>query len=261
MNNKLKIVVIGGSGLIGKKVVNHLREVGHEVIAASPSTGVNTITGEGLAAVLKGTRVVVDVANCKSWEDKAMLEFFETSSRNLFAAEKTASVGHHVALSVVGTERLLASGYFRAKMAQENLIKASGVSYTIVRATQFFEFVGSIAQISTQGATVRLPGTLFQPVASDDVATFVAEAAVAEPVNGMIEIAGPEPMGLDEAVRRFLSANPDGRTVTTDPSVGYYGVKVNDRSLTPGAHPRLGATRFNDWLSRSAPQREVAPTR
>ncbi|MEA3207484.1 MAG: hypothetical protein QOE70_541 [Chthoniobacter sp.] len=261
MNKKLKIVVIGGSGLIGKKVVNHLREGVHDAIAASPSTGVNALTGEGLAEALKGAQVVVDVANSPSWEDKAVLEFFETSSRNLLSAEPAAGVRHHVALSVVGTERLLESGYFRAKMAQENLIKASGVPYTIVRATQFFEFVGAIAQLSTQGNTVRLPATLFQPMASEDVAAFVAEAAVAEPVNGMIEIAGPEPMGLDEAARRFLSANPDGRTVTTDPSVGYYGVKVNDQSLTPGAHPRLGATRFDDWLSRSASQRELAPAR
>ncbi len=260
MNKKLKIVVIGGSGLIGKNVVNHLLKEGHEVIAASPSTGVNAVTGEGLAGALKGAHVVVDVANSPSWDDKAVLEFFESSSRNLVAAEKAAGVGHHVALSVVGTERLLASGYFRAKMAQENLIKASGVPYTIVRATQFFEFVGGIAQISTQGTTVRLPATLFQPMAAKDVATFVAEAAVAEPVNGMFEIAGPEPMGLDEAARRFLGANPDGRTVTTDPSAGYYGVQVDDRSLTPGAHPRLGPTRFDDWLS-SASQKDVAPVR
>jgi uncharacterized protein YbjT (DUF2867 family) len=262
MNNKLKIVVIGGSGLIGRKVVKNLREEGHEVIAASPSTGVNALTGEGLAEALKGAQVVVDVANSPNWEDKAVLEFFETSTRNLLAAESAAGVRHHVALSVVGTERLLASGYFRAKMAQENLITASSVPYTIVRATQFFEFVGAIAQLSTQDNIVRLPATLFQPMAGDDVAAFVAEAAVAEPVNGMIEIAGPEPMGLDEAARQFIEdATDDPRTVTTDPSVGYYGIEVNDQSLTPGDHPRLGATRFADWLSRSATQRELAPAR
>jgi len=261
MNKKLKIVVIGGSGLIGTKVVNHLREEGHEVIAASPSMGVNTITGEGLDNALKGAHVVVDVANSPNWEDKAVLEFFETSSRNLLSAEASAGVRHHVALSVVGTERLLASGYFRAKMAQENLIKASGVPYTIVRATQFFEFVGAIAQLSTQGDTVRLPAALFQPIAANDVAAFVAEAAVAEPVNEMIEVAGPKPMGLDEAARQFLTANNDPRTVTTDPSARYYGVEVNDRSLTPGAHPRVGTTRFDDWLSRSASKRDLAPAR
>ncbi len=261
MNKTLKIVVIGGSGLIGSKVVNHLREQGHEVVAASPSSGVNALTGEGLAAALEGAQVVVDVANSPKWEDKAVLEFFETSSRNLLSAEATAGVRHHVALSVVGTERMLASGYFRAKMAQENLIKASPVPYTIVRATQFFEFVGAIAQLSTQGNTVRLPGTLFQPMAADDVAAFVAEAAVAEPEYGMIEIAGPEPMGLDEAARQFIAATDDPRTVTTDPSAGYYGVQVDDRSLTPGQHPRLGPTRLEDWLSRSASQRELAPAR
>jgi uncharacterized protein YbjT (DUF2867 family) len=261
MNKKLKIVVIGGSGLIGRKVVNHLREEGHEVVAASPSTGVNTITGEGLAVALRGAHAVVDVANSPNWEDQAVLEFFETSSRNLLAAEAAAGVRHHVALSVVGTERLLASGYFRAKMAQENLIKTSRVPYTIVRATQFFEFVGGIAQYSTQGNTVRLPATLFQPMAASDVAAFVAAAAVAEPVNGMIEVAGPEPMGLDEAARRFLDATNDPRTVTTDPSASYYGVEVDDRSLTPGDHPRLGPTHFDDWLRLSTSQRELAPAR
>ena len=261
MKTKLKIVVIGGSGLIGTKVVNHLREEGHEVFAASPSTGVNTITGEGLAEALKGAHVVVDVANSPNWEDKAVLEFFETSSRNLLSAEASAGVRHHVALSVVGTERLLESGYFRAKMAQENLIKASGVPYTIVRATQFFEFVGAIAQLSTQGNTVRLPAALFQPIAAKDVAAFVAEAAVAEPVNEMIEVAGPKAMSLDEAARQFLKANNDPRTVTADPSARYYGVEINDRSLTPGAHPRVGTTRFDDWLSRSASKRDLAPAR
>jgi uncharacterized protein YbjT (DUF2867 family) len=248
----MKIVVIGGSGLIGKKVVKNLREQGHEVLAASPSSGVNTITSEGLAQAVAGAQVVVDVANAPSWEDKAVLEFFETSGRNLLAAEAAAGVRHHVALSVVGTERLLASGYFRAKMAQENLIKASPVPYSIVRATQFFEFVGGIAQSATEGQRVRLPPTPMQPIVSDDVAAAVADVAVAEPLNGMIEVAGPEPIRLDELVRKFLSANRDPRTVTTDANASYFGIAVNDQSLTPGDHPRLGPTRFEDWLSRNA---------
>jgi uncharacterized protein YbjT (DUF2867 family) len=247
-NSRKKIVVIGGSGLIGKKVVKILREAGQEVVAASPSTGVNTVTGEGLAGVLAGAQVVVDVANAPLWEDKAVLEFFEKSGRNLLAAEAAAGVRHHVALSVVGTERLLASGYFRAKMVQENLIKAAAVPYTIVRATQFFEFVGGIAQSATEGQTVRLSPALFQPMSSDDVAAAVAQAAVEEPVNGMVEVAGPEPIGIDEAVRKFLKANGDARTVTTDANASYFGVKVDDQSLTPGANPRLGKTRFEDWL-------------
>src|SRR5216110_2619061 len=197
----MKIVVIGGSGLIGKKVVQNLRQQGHEVVAAAPSSGVNTVTGEGLAQALAGAQVVVDVANAPSWEDKAVLEFFETSGRNLLAAEAAAGVGHHVALSVVGTERLLASGYFRAKMAQENLIKASPIPYTIVRATQFFEFVGAIAQSATDGQTVRLPPALMQPIASDHVAAALADVALGKPVNGTVELAGPEPIRLDELVR------------------------------------------------------------
>ncbi|MEP6667852.1 MAG: SDR family oxidoreductase [Chthoniobacter sp.] len=244
----MKIVVIGGSGLIGKKVVKNLRQQGYEVLAASPSSGVNTVTGEGLSEALAGAQVVVDVANAPVWEDKAVLEFFEKSGRNLLAAEATAGVGHHVALSVVGTERLLESGYFRAKMAQETLIKASPIPYTIVRATQFFEFVGGIAQSATEGQTVRLPPALYQPMASEDVAAAVAEAAVAQPVNGMIEVAGPESIGLDESARMYLSANHDARTVTTDANAKYYGVAVDDQSLRPGDHPRLGATRFEDWL-------------
>src|SRR5213594_3961102 len=248
----MKIVVIGGSGLIGKKVVMNLRQLGHEVLAASPSSGVNTVTGEGLAQALAGAQVVVDVANAPSWEDSAVLAFFETSGRNLLAAEAAAGIGHHVALSVVGTDRLLASGYFRAKMAQENLIKASPISYTVVRATQFFEFVGGIAQSATEGQTVRLPPVLMQPIAADDVAAVVADAALAEPLNGTFDLAGPEPIRLDELVRRFLSANRDGRTVTTDAHAGYFGTPVNDQSLTPGDHPRLGPTRFEDWLRRTA---------
>ena len=250
----MKIVVIGGSGLIGTKLVKNLRQLGHEVVAASPSSGVNTITGEGLAEALAGTQVVVDVANSPSWEDKAVLEFFETSGRNLLAAEAAAGVGHHVALSVVGTERLLASGYFRAKMAQENLIKASKVPYTIVRATQFFEFVKGIAQAATEGQTVRLPPALMQPIVSDDVAAALADVAINAPVNGMIELAGPEPIRQDELVRRFLSANKDPRKVATDVRARYYGIELNDQSLTPGDNPRIGPTRFADWLSRSLPQ-------
>src|SRR3954454_15004714 len=208
----MKIVVIGGSGLIGKKVVANLRERGHEVVAASPSTGVNAVTGEGLAGALTGARVVVDVANAPSWEDRAVLEFFETSGRNLLAAEVAAGVRHHVALSVVGTERLLVSGYFRAKMTQEQLIKASPIPYTIVRATQFFEFVGGIAQSATEGQTVRLPPVLMQPIASDDVAAVMADVALGEPLNDTVDLAGPEPIRQDDLVRQFLNATGDART-------------------------------------------------
>src|SRR6266481_5615972 len=235
----MRIVVIGGSGLIGKKVVKNLRQHGHEVLAASPSSGVNTVTGEGLA-------------NAPSWEDNAVLAFFETSGRNLLAAEAAAGIGHHVALSVVGTDRLLASGYFRAKMAQEKLIKASSIPYTIVRATQFFEFVRGIAQSATEGQTVRLPPVLMQPIAADDVAAVVAEAALAEPLNGTVDLAGPEPIRQDDLVRQFLNATRDARTVITDSKAFYYGIAVNDQSLTPGDNPRLGPTRFADWLSRAA---------
>lgn len=248
----MKIVVIGGSGLIGKKLVMNLRQRGHEVVAASPSSGVNTVTGEGLAQALAGAQVVVDVANAPSWEDNAVMAFFEISGRNLLAAEAAAGVGHHLALSVVGTDRLLASGYFRAKMAQENLIKASATPYTIVRATQFFEFVGGIAQFATEGQMVRLPPVLMQPIAADDVAAAMADAALAEPLNGTIDVAGPEPIRQDDLVRRFLKATGDTRLVITDPKALYYGVAVNDQSLTPGDHPRLGRTRFVDWLARNA---------
>lgn len=251
----MKIVVIGGSGLIGTKVVKNLRQAGHEVLPASPSSGVNTITGEGLAKALAGAQVVVDVTNAPSWEDKAVLEFFETSTRNLLATEAAANVRHHVALSVVGTDRLLQSGYFRAKMAQENLIKASKIPYTIVRATQFFEFVNGIAQTATDGQTVRLPPALMRPIVSDDVATAVADVAMKEPMNGMIEVAGPELIRQDELVRRFLSAKQDPRQVVTDVNARYYGIELNDQSLTPGDKPRIGPTRFEDWLSRSVAQR------
>jgi len=234
MNKRMKIVVIGGSGLIGTKLVSNLRQHGQEVVAASRSSGVNTITGEGLAKALTGAQVVVDVSNAPSWEDKAVLEFFETSGRNLFAADAAAGVGHHVALSVVGTDRLLASGYFRAKMAQEDLIKASGIPYTIVRATQFFEFMGGIAQFSTVGQTVHLPPALAQPIAGDDVASALAEIALGAPVNGMVEIAGPERAGLDELVGRFLDPTKDPREVITDVDARYYGLVVNG-SIRPGS--------------------------
>ena len=251
----MKIVVIGGSGLIGTKLVKILRENGHEVVAASRSTGVNTLTGEGLADALAGAAVVVDVANSPSFEDKAVLEFFETTGRNIHAAETAAGVGHHVALSVVGTDRMLASGYFRAKMAQENLIKASKIPYTIVRATQFFEFVGAIAEGGTEGDTVRLSPAMMQPIVSDDVAAILADIAVGQPLNRTVDIAGPEKIRMDELVRQFLIASSDSRKVTTDARAGYFGTEVNDQSLTPDANPRLGPTRFGDWLTRSIPQR------
>ena len=263
MNNKMKIVVIGGSGLIGSKVVNILRQRGYEVVAASPSTGVNTLTGEGLAEALAGAQVVVDVANSPSFEDKPALEFFETSGRNLLAAEKTAGVRHHVALSVVGTDRLLGSGpgslsgYFRAKMAQENLIKSSGIPFTIVHATQFFEFVKNIAQSATDGSTIRLSPVLMQPMVSDDVAAAVADVALGEPMNAMVEVAGPDKIRQDELVRQFLTATGDPRKVVTDANAGYYGIKVNDQSLVPGDNPRLGTTRFDEWLSHTTPQNKT----
>lgn len=249
----MKIVVIGGTGLIGSKLVNRLRQHGHNVIAASPGTGVNTVTGEGLAEALAGAEIVVDVANSPSFEDKAAMEFFETSGRNLFAAELTAGVGYHVALSVVGTERLLESGYFRAKMAQENMIRASGIPYTILRSTQFFEFVGGIAQSATDGQTVSLPPVLFQPVVSDDVAEALADVTLGAPVNGIVEIAGPEKFCLDELVRLYLKASHDQRQVIADSGARYFGIEVNDQSLTPGEGPRIGRTRFEDWLINSTP--------
>lgn len=251
LDKSLRIVVIGGSGLIGKKLVKELRRKGHDAVAASPSSGVNAVTGEGLAEALKGAQVVVDVANAPVWEDKAVMEFFEESGRNLLAAEAAAGVGHHVALSVVGTERLVASGYFRAKVAQEDLIKASPVPYTIVRATQFFEFVGGIAQSATEGETVRLPPALMQPIVSDDVAASLADVACTKPLNAMIELAGPDPIPMDELVRQYLTATQDPRTVTTDPNAKYFGIAVNDQSLTPGTHARFGPTHFTDWLKKA----------
>jgi uncharacterized protein YbjT (DUF2867 family)/quercetin dioxygenase-like cupin family protein len=267
MNKKMKIVVIGGSGLIGKKLVNNLRQKGHEVVAASPSSGVNTLTGEGLTEALAGAQVVVDVSNSPSFssiprrgalyqwesEDNAALEFFETSGRNLLAAEAAAGVGHHVALSVVGTDRLQESGYFRAKLAQENLIKAATIPYTIVRATQFFEFVSRIAQSGTVGQTVHLSPALIQPIAADDVANALADVTLDAPVQGIIEIAGPERLRLDELVGRFLRTTKDSRAVITDVQARYFGLVLNDQSLVPGDSPRIGPTFFEDWLTRSIP--------
>jgi uncharacterized protein YbjT (DUF2867 family) len=250
----MKIVVIGGTGLIGSKLVKNLRERGHDVVAASPSTGVNAVTREGLAAAMDGTEVVVDVANAPSWEDQAVLEFFEASSRNLLAAEVAAGVRHHVALSVVGSERLPDSGYFVAKIAQENLIKASGVPYTIVRATQFFEFVSGIAQAATVDDQICLSPALIQPMASDDVAAALVDVVLAAPVNGTVEVAGPEAMPLDELIRRFLRATQDNRKVVPDVHARYFGSVLDDQSLTPGKNPRLGTIRFEDWIGQSTTQ-------
>jgi len=251
----MKIVVIGGSGLIGSKTVERLRKKGHEVVAASPKSGVNTITGEGLADALVGAQVVVDLANSPSFEDKAVLEFFETSGRNLLAAEAAAGVGHHVALSVVGTERLQGSGYFRGKMAQENLIKGARIPYTIVHSTQFFEFMGAIAQSGTVGQTVHLSPALVQPIASDDVSDAMTDIALAAPVNGTIEIAGSERVRLSELVGRYLKATKDPRKAVADTRALYFGLELNDQSLVPGDNPRIGATRFDDWLSQTTRQK------
>ncbi|HJY06017.1 MAG TPA: SDR family oxidoreductase [Bryobacteraceae bacterium] len=250
----MKIVVVGGTGLVGSKLVKKLREHGQEVVAASPSSGVNTLTGEGLADALQDASVVVDVTNSPSWEDAAVLKFFETSTRNLLDYEAAAGVRHHVALSVVGTERMLESGFFRAKIAQENLIKASAIPYSIVRATQFFEFVKSIADLSTEGNNVRLPPVLIQPMAADDVASALAGIAIGSPVNGTVEIGGPEQFRLDELVRRDLVARKDPREVISDPQARYYGIEVSERTLVPDDDARLGETRFEDWLTQSAAQ-------
>lgn len=249
----MKIVVIGGTGLIGSKVVEILKKKGHDAIAAAPNTGVNTITGEGLDAALAGTQIVVDVANSPSFEDKAAMDFFQTAGRNLTTAEVKAGVKHHLALSVVGTDRLQASGYFRAKQAQEAQIKASPVAYTLIHATQFFEFLRSIAQSAGTGDSVRLSQALFQPMAAQDVAMAVAEAALAAPVNGTIEIAGPQPFRIDELVGRVLAFDKDPRRIVADPEALYFGVKLDDRSLMPGAEARLGATDFDWWLSHVPP--------
>jgi uncharacterized protein YbjT (DUF2867 family) len=251
----VKIVVIGGTGLIGSKLVAKLRAQGHEPVAAAPNTGVNTITGEGLAEVLKGASVVVDVSNSPSLDGEEALTFFQTSTRNLLAAEAQAGVRHHVALSVVGTDRLLESGYFRAKIAQEKLIQSSSIPYSIVHATQFFEFVKSIAAAATVGNQVRLPPVLIQPMAANDVADAVLQIAVGAPVNGIVEVAGPEPFRFDELIREGLRAQNDPREVVVDPGAHYFGAAVSERTLVPGDKARLGATRFEEWLSQPVPQR------
>jgi uncharacterized protein YbjT (DUF2867 family) len=244
----MKIVVIGGSGLIGSRVVKRLSEKGHEALVASPNTGVDTTTGRGLAEALAGAQVVVDVSNSPSFEEKAAMAFFETAGRNITRAEKEASVRHHVALSVVGTERMQDYGYFRAKLAQEQLIKTSGIPYTLIRATQFFEFLGAIAGDGADGSRLRLSTGSFQPIAADDVARFVADAALGTPVNGMIEIAGPERAPLSEIVTRYLKATNDPREVVGDPQARYFGTRVDDRTLVPGDNPRLGTIRLEEWL-------------
>ena len=246
----MKIVVIGGTGLIGSKTVAILRQRGHEVVAASPDSGVNTITGEGLKDVLTGAEVVIDLANSPSFEDKAVLEFFDASEHHLLPAEASAGVGHHVALSIVGIDRT-DNGYFRAKVAQEKLIEASGVPYTIVRATQFLEFLRGIADSSAGGNTVRLPPVMFQPIAADDVATFVAEAALAAPRNGIVEIAGPERAPFNEIIARYLKAVGDPRQVVGDPEARYWGGRVEERSLVPIGEAHLGRIGLDEWLRRS----------
>src|SRR5262249_23203725 len=240
----MKIVVIGGTGLIGSKLVKKLREEGHDAIAAAPNTGVNTITGEGLRKALSGAQVVVDLANAPVWEDKAVLEFFETSGRNLMAAEKAAGVKHHLALSIVGSDRSPDSGYLRAKVAQENLIKASGIPYTTLRSTHFFEFVGGIVKSGAEGDVVRLSPALSQPIASDDVVANLAELTLAPPLNGTVEVAGPEACPMDQFARKFLAASGDQRKVIADVHWRYFGTELNDRSLTPADRPRLGSIPF-----------------
>jgi uncharacterized protein YbjT (DUF2867 family) len=245
----MKIVIIGGTGLIGTKLTGKLRQRGHEVVQAAPSTGVNTITGEGLGKVLSGADIVVDVSNSPPFEDSAVLSFFESSTRNLLAAEAAAKVKLHVALSVVGTDRLPENGYFRGKLAQESLIRASTIPYTILRATQFFEFVGGIADSSGDGQIVRVSPALFQPVASDDVAAALADVALGAAVSGIVELAGPDQVSLDECVRQYLVATNDSRKVVADIHARYFGAELDDRSLTPGENPRLGSVRFADWLT------------
>jgi uncharacterized protein YbjT (DUF2867 family) len=250
----MKIVVIGGTGLIGSKLVNKLRNNGHEAVAAAPNTGVNTLTGEGLAEALKGAEVVVDVSNSPSWEDAAVLNFFETSTRNLLTHEASAGVGHHVALSVVGTDLLSESGYFRAKIAQEKLIKESSIPYSIVHATQFFEFLKGLADISVVDGKVHLPHVLFQPMAADDVASAVGRISVSQLVNGIVEIGGPEQFRIDDLVRRRLASLKDTREVIADPNALYSGAKLGERTLLPGNTARLGETRFDTWLTQAGAQ-------
>jgi uncharacterized protein YbjT (DUF2867 family) len=256
--SKTKIVVIGGTGLIGSKVVKNLGERGYEVVAASPNSGVNTLTGEGLAEVLEGASVIVDVSNSPSFEDAAVMEFFQTSTRNLLTYGAAASVGHHVALSVVGSDRLPDSGYLRAKVAQEKLIKESSIPYSIVRATQFFEFVKRIADSATDGNTVRLPSVGFQPLAADDVAKVVSKVAIGSPLNAIVEVAGPERFRFDELIRQGLNASNDPREVIADPHARYFGTELSESSLVPDDGALLGEKRFEDWLSESASQ--IPPT-
>jgi uncharacterized protein YbjT (DUF2867 family) len=253
--NDMKIVIIGGTGLIGSKTVARLSVKGHEVLAASPSGGVNTFTGEGLDMALAGAEVVIDLANSPSFEDKAVLEFFETAGKNLLAAEKVAGVKHHIALSIVGAERLPRSGYLRAKMVQEKLIRKSGIPYTIVHSTQFFEFLGGIAQSATVGDTVSVSSAYFQPIASDDVADVMADVALSQPINGVMEIGGPEPFRMNELVARFLQLANDPRKVIGDPHALYFGTELDDRSLVPGAGARIGSTSFEDWFDHAPPRR------
>ena len=250
----MKIVVIGGTGLIGSKLVSKLQEHGHEAVAAAPNTGVNTLTGDGLAEALKGAAVVVDVSNSPSWDDAAVLKFFETSTRNLLSYEAAAEVKHHVALSVVGTDRLSESGYFRAKIAQEKLIKEASIPYSIVHATQFFEFLKGLADISMVGDKVHLPHVLFQPMAADDVASAVGKVAIGPPINGIVEIGGPEQFRVDELVRRRLAALKDPREVIADPNALYSGAKLSERTLLPGDNARLGEMTFETWLTQPGAQ-------
>jgi uncharacterized protein YbjT (DUF2867 family) len=257
----MKIVVIGGSGLIGSKLVEKLRQAGHDPLPASPDTGVDTLSGEGLQEALEGAQVVIDVSNAPAWDDAAVMDFFQTSSRNILDAETAAGVSHHVTLSVVGTDRLQESGYFRAKLAQEEAVKAASVPYTILRATQFFEFIGRIADSSTEGDTVHLPPVIVQPEAADDVAAALADVAESPPVNGIVELAGPEVFRFDELARRFLSAKNDPRRVTADVHARYFGAELDEHSLTPGDNPRIGPTLLEDWLSQATAGQNLATQR
>jgi uncharacterized protein YbjT (DUF2867 family) len=251
----MKIVVIGGTGLIGSKTVERLRKKGHDVLAASPNSGVNTVTGEGLSEALAGADVVIDLANSPSFEEKAAIDFFKKAGRNLFAAEKKAGVRHHIALSVVGTDRLQGMGYFRAKLLQEEAIRGSGIPYTIVHATQFFEFTGAIAQSGTSGSAIHLPPVAFQPIAADNVADVMADEALAKPIDGIIEIAGPDRGPMNEFVARYLKATNDPRQVIADKAAPYFEVQVDDHTLVPSDGARIGAIHFRDWLGQAAAQR------
>jgi uncharacterized protein YbjT (DUF2867 family) len=248
----MKIVVIGGTGLIGSKTVERLRKKGHDVLAAAPNTGVNTLTGEGVAEAVKGANVVIDLANSPAFDEKSALDFFRTAGHNLLAAEAAAGVKHHIALSVVGTERLQNSGYFRGKQAQEDLIKDSGIPYTIVHSTQFFEFTGAIAQSGAKNQDVHVSSAMFQPIAADDVADVMSDVALGSPVNRIIEIAGPDRVRMSDLVTRYLKATNDPRKLIADPHALYFGIELDDSTLVPGDNPRIGAVRFDDWLKHSA---------